>query len=530
MAQMTRVGRLMLACSALLLIAGLGIVATGTTSADRAVGPSGTAMAQWTGDPSAADQSGVRGSLSSVDVARRSVSAAMAGMTMPASSSGQGSISVASLRGPTKAARIDTFTLTARPARITLAPGKTVDAWTYDGVVPGPMLRVRQGDLVVVHVVNRLPVPTTIHWHGVLVPAGEDGVAGVTQDAILPGHTNTYRFIATLPGTYWYHAHQDGSVQVARGLFGPLVVEPRQRMPLDDVDHTVVLHTWEIGGNDVLAFGSSSTVTHVAAAPGATVRLRFVNTDNYPIVLALSGTPFTVVALDGHDLNGPTPIGNVALPIGAGQRYDVRFRMPAGRAVGVRAFNGVTTEQDPLVDSQLGIVVGTGSLPDEPPPPAWFDFATYGKPLAAVTRAFDHPDATYNLVIGEYKGLTLAHYNINDRIAPDIPPIVVTRGQVVQLHIVNKSSDVHPMHLHGHVFLVLRLNGRHLTGSPIQLDTIDVFPGESADVAFVADNPGIWMLHCHNLLHAASGLMMMVIYRGVTTPFSESGPAGNIAD
>ena len=110
------------------------------------------------------------------------------------------------------------------------------DAWTYNGTSPGPTLRVRQGDLVVVHLVNHLSVGVTIHWHGVAVPNSADGVAGVTQDAVKPGQSYTYRFLAKDPGTYWYHSHQESFEETGNGLYGMLVVEPARPVVHDDVD------------------------------------------------------------------------------------------------------------------------------------------------------------------------------------------------------------------------------------------------------------------------------------------------------
>src|SRR5262249_42598215 len=124
-------------------------------------------------------------------------------------------------------APVKSFTLTAQMARIDLGNGKSFDAYTYNGQVPGPELRVTQADLVEVTLINKLPVSTTIQWHGINVPNAEDGVAGLTQDAVKPGASYKYRFVASEAGTYWYHSHQDTSIQLPGGLFGPIIVEPK---------------------------------------------------------------------------------------------------------------------------------------------------------------------------------------------------------------------------------------------------------------------------------------------------------------
>jgi len=452
-------------------------------------------------------------------------------------------ISVASLTGSRTTAHVRTFTLTARPARLRLGPGAVVDAWTYNGTSPGPTLRVRQGDLVVVHLVNRLPVPTTIHWHGVAVPGGEDGVAGLTQDAVQPGHRYTYRFVARDPGTYWYHAHQDSLTQVARGLYGALIVAPAAPVPprtrRDDVDATVVLHTWQIRGKDMLAANGTTGLLRIPGRSGAWVRLRLINTDVDMHVVTLVGAPFTVAALDGHDLHGPQPLAAMLLPIAAGGRYDLRFRLPAHGAAGLLLADD--RRDAPLGAMPAVAIIGTGSfLPTHTAPThahGVFDLTAYGTPARGVITLHTRADASYTLRLGnlsQHGFSAVAHldpvYTINGKAAPATGPIMVRRGQLVRLHIVNESDDVHPMHVHGHPLIVLARDGRPLRGSPVVLDTLDVLPSESYDVAFRADNLGIWMLHCHNLYHARYGMSMMVMYEGVTTPFRAGGRAGNVSD
>ena len=135
-------------------------------------------------------------------------------------------ISVTQLQAPATAAHVDHFTLTVQPGQLTLGSGITVPAWTFDGTAPGPTLRVRRGDEIVVTLVNHLSFGVTIHWHGVRVPNSADGVAGVTQDAVKPGQTYVYRFIALDAGTYWYHSHQFSFEETTNGLYGMLIVDP----------------------------------------------------------------------------------------------------------------------------------------------------------------------------------------------------------------------------------------------------------------------------------------------------------------
>jgi FtsP/CotA-like multicopper oxidase with cupredoxin domain len=146
--------------------------------------------------------------------------------------------SITSLQAPLTAASVKRFTLTAQPAHLLLGTHATTPAWTFNGTAPGPTLRVRQGDLVIVNLVNHLSFGVTIHWHGVSVPNSADGVAGVTQDAVKPGQTYIYRFIAKDAGTYWYHSHQFSYEETTDGLYGMLVVDPLKPTIRADVDYT----------------------------------------------------------------------------------------------------------------------------------------------------------------------------------------------------------------------------------------------------------------------------------------------------
>jgi FtsP/CotA-like multicopper oxidase with cupredoxin domain len=282
---------------------------------------------------------------------------------------GQPSTSVDVLTAPPGDEPVRSYTLTARVARI---DGQ--DAWTYDGTVPGPELRVVQGDRLRVTLVNHLPESTTIHWHGVPgLPDAEDGVAGITQQAVAPGHSTTYEFVVGTPGTYWYHSHQDTSNQISRGLFGALVVEPRSG-PSEDRDYAVVLHSGVAGG--VAANGSPDL--RLAARPGERVRLRLVNAvspgmDGTPESPVLLGAPYRVVALDGRDLNQPQELGPRRISIGMGQRADLVFTMPASGSV--RLVDTESQSHSSGVQGAIASFAGTASLPsvtvgDEPVPGA----------------------------------------------------------------------------------------------------------------------------------------------------------------
>jgi FtsP/CotA-like multicopper oxidase with cupredoxin domain len=356
----------------------------------------------------------------------------------------------------------------------------------------------------------------SVHWHGVDVPNGEDGVAGVTQDAVQPGGRHVYRFRAEQLGTFWYHTHQSSAEDVRRGLFGAFVIEPREPSPGRDL--TLVAH--RTGGQPAL--NAVDGVRRMAVAPGTPVRLRLVNAAGTPERFALSGTPFRVVAIDGTDLNEPGLLTGTELELAGGGRYDVAFTMPA-RPVGVS-----------LSETEAGLALsadGAAGLPPTPSAGVTFDPAAYGRPTGTPFDARSGFDRRFRFDIGRKPGFLDGrpgfHWTVNGGIFPDVPMFVVEPGDLVHVTIENDTKAVHPMHLHGHHMLVLSRDGRTVSGSPWWSDTLNVQPGETYEVGFRASNPGLWMDHCHNLQHAAEGLTMHVAYAGVTTPFLTGGPHDN---
>jgi FtsP/CotA-like multicopper oxidase with cupredoxin domain len=235
------------------------------------------------------------------------------------------------------------FTFTAAPTRWEIAPGVTVSAYAYNGTLPGPELHVREGDLLRITLVNRLPEPTTIHWHGVPVPNGMDGVPGVTAPVVQPGGTFTYEFHAPGPGTYWYHPHHDSAAQIARGLYGLLVVDPPDGSLTWDVEVPLVIGefgavsmTAGTGGMGGMGGGMTSAgmmgstllingktapaIPEVRVKRGKKVLFRMVNTGNMVHPMHAHGLHWDVLATDGFDV--PTPYRKDTLPLNAGERFD----------------------------------------------------------------------------------------------------------------------------------------------------------------------------------------------------------------
>lgn len=158
----------------------------------------------------------------------------------------------------TEGRKLNEITIIAQKTKWSLNGEKAVQAWTYGGTIPGKEVRVTEGEVVKVDLKNKLPKPVTIHWHGYPVPNTEDGVAGVTQDAVPPGETYTYNFVATVPGTYWYHSHQNSVEQVDKGLYGVLIVEPKEGVKADR-DYTLVLDEWQSNPNQSMEMGKSQS-------------------------------------------------------------------------------------------------------------------------------------------------------------------------------------------------------------------------------------------------------------------------------
>jgi FtsP/CotA-like multicopper oxidase with cupredoxin domain len=407
-------------------------------------------------------------------------------------------VGVDQVRGRFTDGPVRRFALTARHAAITRPDGSTVDALTYDGTVPGPELRVTEGDQVEVTLHNRdIAEGVTIHWHGYDVPNGEDGVAGVTQDAVPVGGTFVYRFIAEQVGTFWYHSHQSSYEQVGAGLFGVLVVEAKDAPP-DTVDIAVPYH------RDLAA-------TTQSVATGQTVRVRVVNAANESVTAALRGVEAKLVAIDGTDLVGPAPVRNPGLRIAAGGRADFEFTMPDGPVA--LEFGG-----------SARLTLGRGAPPDDPV--STVDPLSYGTP--GPTPLPGRFDREFTLVLDQkvarVAGVPMMAYTVNGNAYPEIPAQLVRYGELVRFTIVSRGyGEAHPIHPHGHHVLVLSRNGVPATGSPLWMDTFEVRPGEVWQVALRADNPGIWMDHCHNLRHAAEGMMFHLRYEGITTPYRMAG-------
>jgi FtsP/CotA-like multicopper oxidase with cupredoxin domain len=392
--------------------------------------------------------------------------------------------------------------------------GKSVAGYTLNGTSPGPTITAHQGQLVEVHLGNAsVKAGVTLHWHGYDVPGAMDGVAGVTQDEVPIGGEFTYRFLSDQVGTYWYHSHQVSNVQVIGGLFGVLVVLPKTGVS-EPVDVTATAHAY--GGTKTL--NGATGDLRVPAKPGQQVRVRVINTDNGPIE-TWSSVPYRLLAIDGYDVNAPTEVTDHSVTVTGGGRADLGITMPSdGSAARVQVSKGTA------------VILGTGDVAAPPQPKDRLDLLSYG---SQAPLGFDPTKADRHFVYsvghppGFVKGVPGLWWSINGHLYPNVPMYVVREGDVVVMRIDNHSGELHPMHLHGHHAVVIARNGVPATGSPWWMDSLDVLNNETFDIAFVANNPGIWLDHCHQLKHAAQGMVAHLMYEGVSTPYRIGGDPGN---
>ncbi len=308
------------------------------------------------------------------------------------------------------------FQLSAEPIRWEYTEGKTILAWGYNGQIPGPEIRVTEGDKVRIVFTNKLPKATSIHWHGIDVPFEQDGVPGVTQKAIQPGETFSYEFIAKPAGTRFYHTHGgvamgDEAQQLDMGLSGAFIIESLDyARDKSDKEYTLIFDEWQT----MPMTSSRKTSSLINQVPS--------------------------------QMNGENHEGMMNMPM--------------------------------LAPSGVEGTMGGGHM------------------------------MNYNL------------FTINGRSFPNTEPIKVKRGDTVRLRLINAgTSTIHPMHLHGHQFKIVAVDGNPVPEvAQLTRNTLPIHPGETYDIEFVANNPGIWLFHCHELHHAGGGMIAPVVYEGYSLP------------
>lgn len=430
------------------------------------------------------------------------------------------------------------FQLSAKPGTVALmGPEKpSTQVWGYNGRVPGPVLRVPQGSRLEARFENALPQGSTIHWHGIRIDNAMDGVAGLTQDAVPPGGGFDYRFTLPDAGTFWYHPHNRSWEQVARGLYGLLIVEEADA-PAFDRDLVFLADDWrltEAGAIDEASFGRMMDWSHagrlgnwltingrsqpdLAVKAGERIRLRLANTATARVMtFRFEGHEPQVIALDGQPVTPHPPAqGRIVLPPGA--RCDLVLDMALDP--GAEALIFEVSHQDPLLAARL-VYDPVAVIRSGPPNTS---LALPGNPLSLdldLSGAISVPLVMTGGAMGRmesavYQGETLG---IRDLVGhgqawafngvagrTETPLFEAARGRTVVLGMVNDTRWPHAIHLHGHHVREIKRNGRE-PGVPTWRDTVLLDPDERVEAAFIADNPGKWMIHCHMLEHQAAGM------------------------
>ena len=440
--------------------------------------------------------------------------------------------------GTTETAPAPMPTLTAQAGTAQLAPAgyaKTA-ILGFEGRVPGPTLRARQGSWLERRVVNRLDMPTSVHWHGVRLENGMDGVSGLTQAPIAPGDSFAYRFPLQDAGTFWYHAHHRSYMQVAQGLYGALIVDEPER-PDIDADEALLIDDWRLDPETVQIradfdnrhdhshagrLGNLVTVngafTHEGArSQNSRLRLRLINAANARVFrLGVQGMSAWVMALDGMPVAQPWPL-NQPIDLAPGQRVDLFADITAAPGTQAHLLDIAQNGEGWALASWTAQTGGT-RLPRPAPQPL------PENPQMAVPAIDTARQVQLDMTGGAMGGLREARYQgqmldarslamqgkfwaFNGRAGDmDSPLLSAFQGETLRLRLHNNTAFAHAMHLHGMHFREVLPNGS--TG-PMR-DTVLMQRGQTRDIAFVAHSPGKWLLHCHMLGHAAAGMITWI--------------------
>ncbi|MES0811188.1 multicopper oxidase family protein [Roseibium sp. SCPC15] len=424
------------------------------------------------------------------------------------------------------------FELEARKgnARLYGDDGAFSNLWLYNGQLPGPEIRVRRGERVKVRFTNNLDEPTSVHWHGIRIDNAMDGVAGLTQPAVQPGESFDYDFVAPDAGTFWYHAHNMSWNQVPRGLSGPLIVEEDEPLFAEGTDITMVLNDWRLdedGALETASFGARMDFSHAGrlgnwltingqSMPDIPLkkdhwhRLRLINTSASRILdLAPSRFGAQLIALDGQAFSAPRQIDGT-LQLSPAQRMDLILRPEQTGPVPFETMTGkpftfanfLVTEAE---EAPLPLLMPRANALPEPDLasartlPLVMEGGAMGG-MRSLMKDGKEMDMRQMMEAGLF-------WAFNGVVGVEGKPMFsAKRSETIVLDSRNDTAFAHAMHIHGHHFRVLERNGAKLE-HPDWRDTFTTVPRETVKIAFVADNPGKWLIHCHMLGHAASGMM-----------------------
>ncbi len=454
--------------------------------------------------------------------------------------------------------------LTTSPFKSTVN-GKKVTTWGYDDAIHGPVIRTKTGDQLHALVENQLPEPTSIHWHGLALRNDQDGVPGLTQDAVAADSSFTYDFRVPHPGTYWYHSHV--GTQRDRGLLGALIVEDPDE-PLEyDRDWVIVLDDWldgldgtpektlerlaegmsgmDHGSMSGMKQGSTSTggdgsmdgkMPGMAMGPGSDYLGGDAGDVDYPVHLfngkgpdnaeTLEATAGDVIRLRIINAGGDTayrvgipgqqltlthtdgfPVRHTeadAVVLGMGERIDAIVTVQAETTAVLALPEGKAGQAVGYIDAGAGKMPASSKLPDKLEGNVVDGGKLHADPSAILPEKATDRKHELHLT----GGMAKFDWGINDHrfdlAKPYAHAFEVKTGERVEVVFINDTMMWHPMHLHGHTFQIGTDGARK--------DTVIVRPGERVTVFFDADNPGQWLTHCHNVYHAEQGMMGVFSY------------------
>ncbi|ROR99953.1 FtsP/CotA-like multicopper oxidase with cupredoxin domain [Sinobacterium caligoides] len=418
------------------------------------------------------------------------------------------------------------YHITAEPGLFDIVPGGTTPGLGFNSQFPAPVIRCRQGQEVAIKFTNKLDEPTTIHWHGLRIPIEMDGVPFLSQPPIQPGESFIYRFTPPDAGTFWYHPHMNSLVQLGKGLTGVIIVEETEALPFD-ADVVIGLKDWRLNqdgsflplsiprnaarggtlGNVKTINGMIKPVIEVPA--GGAIRARFANMDNSRTYgLSFKDYPAVVLAEDGNAIEAPYPL--VKRKTGSGMRLDVGFIAPSNVGDEVIVYDQ-KGRRGYYEICRFRCIEGSKKpatkIPKLPVNPIKAPDLSKAKKINLVFEwagalsptkkdgSVDHVFWTINK--RAWEGM------MGGKIPAPIATLELGKSYIINLH--NATPHHHPIHLHGHTFTVIKSNKRPIT--PYHTDTILLAKNERAQIAFVADNPGRWMFHCHVVEHFKTGLM-----------------------
>jgi len=437
------------------------------------------------------------------------------------------SLAAAAIPSATRGADQPDFTLHIAPMTFEIAPRKMVKTIAYNGSVPGPLLRMKEGQAVTIEVFNDTGDAEIVHWHGLQIPSAVDG-AMEEGTPLIPAHKSArYSFIPKPSGTRWYHTHGMAGRNLKRatytGQFGFLYIEPRNEPGDHDQEIFLALKEWEpylaSGGVDDdsidVAYGLFSVndraLGHgepIRVKEGQRVLLRILNASaTITRRIALAGHKFRVVAMDGNPVAVPQEVQ--ALELGPAERIDAIVQM---KQPGVWIL-GATDDHDR--ERGMGVVIEYAGQSGEPrwlaPGDEHWDYLAFGnagQPDSQAQPAVERVSLVFEKKFAGHHWVD--KWTINGKSFPKTDPIRVRANGRYRLVFDNRSDEAHPVHLHRHTFELAKIAGVATSG--IHKDVVVVGAKSQTEVDLIANNPGLTLFHCHQQMHMDYGFMSLMEY------------------